>query len=520
MLIIPNRTRVKKSITVNGTKMCALFDTGSDINVIQEKTFKRCGFVDMKKASFPFDGIGAQNMTIGYFEVKLTIDDDDYSDTCFVIQNQERLPEFIIGLSTMNQAEVIINANGLAMKKTVKIDEEKIDDSMKNDDNLSALPMCAFLTKVEADFPEFNHIEDAHVRKEVIKLVTEYQPKKIKDSPVKMKIILSDDDPIYQRARRLPPKEKENVNNQIKEWLKDGIIKPSSSEYAVPVVPVKKKDGTTRVCVDYRPINRKIIKDRYPLPVIEDQIDALEGAKVFTTLDLANGFFHVPIEPESQKFTSFITSGGQYEFLRAPFGLCVSPPVFMRFINTVFAELIANGSVIPYMDDIVIPAMNETDALEKLKRVLKTAEEYGLKIKWKKCTVLQRKIEFLGYEIENGKIRPSPAKTIAVKNFSQPKNVKQMQQFLGLTGYFRRFVLDYARIAKPLNDLLRQDTKFIFGTEQQLAFEKLKKIITERPVLEMFQYGLETEVHTDASKFGLAGILFQRSNDDNQMHPV
>lgn len=224
--------------------------------------------------------------------------------------------------------------------------------------------------------------------------------------------------------------------------MEEKVIQPSASPYAVPVVPVPKKNGETRLCVDYRPVNRKIIKDRYPLPVIDDQIDSLEGAKIFSTLDLRNGYLHVPVEPESRKYTAFIISSGQYEFLRAPFGLCTSAPMFMRFINTIFAELITEGTVIPYMDDIVIPAQTEAEAVEKLKRVLKVAADYGLKIKWKKCKLLQKKIEFLGYEIENGKIRASKEKTIVVKNYKQPKNTKQIQRFLGLTGYFRKFVPD------------------------------------------------------------------------------
>lgn len=168
----------------------------------------------------------------------------------------------------------------------------------------------------------------------------------------------------------------------------------------MPVVVVPKKDKTYRVCVDYRAINKKIVKDRYPLPNIEEQIDALQGATVFSTLDLANGFFHVPVAKESRKYTSFITLNGQYEFLRAPFGLCLCPSVFQRFINTVFADLIAEGIVIPYMDDIGIPA-------SKLKEVLKVAADYGLNIKWKKCDIFQRKIEFLGQETENGQVRSS-----------------------------------------------------------------------------------------------------------------
>lgn len=292
--------------------------------------------------------------------------------------------------------------------------------------------------------------------------------------------------------------------------MKDGIIRPSSSEYAVPIVPVPKKDGSKRICVDYRPINRKLIKDRYPLPIIDEQIDNLRGAKIFTTLDLANGYFHIPMAKESIKYTAFITTGGQYEFLRAPFGLSNCPSVFQRFINNIFA----------YMDDMILPAKTEAEALEKLKRVLIRASEYGLNIKWKKCSLLQRSIEFLGFEINNGTIRATPHKIKDVIAYKPPKNAKEIQRFLGLTGYFRRFIPNYASIAKPLSDLLRQDKAFKFDAQQHEAFERLKQLITERPVLSIFEYGIETEVHTDASKDALAAIMLQRRNADNQFHPV
>lgn len=301
--------------------------------------------------------------------------------------------------------------------------------------------------------PELSHIQNPEIRREVKQLIAAYRPKPIKTSPIQLKITLSDDRPIHQRARRLAQPEKETVETQIKEWLRNGIIQNSSSDYAVPVVVVAKKDGSKRVCVDYRPINKRIIKDRYPLPNIDEQIDALQGARIYTTLDLENGFFHIPVAEDSRKYTSFITTSGQYEFLKAPFGLCLCPPVFQRFINTIFAKLIDEGVMLVYMDDMIIPAINEQEALIKLKRVLQVAEQFNLNIKWKKCEIMQTKIEFLGFEIEKGTIRASSHKTRAVTNYQKPRTTKEIQRFLGLTGYFRRFIRDYALI--PMGNSLR-----------------------------------------------------------------
>ncbi|GFX94666.1 hypothetical protein TNCV_3088951 [Trichonephila clavipes] len=250
-----------------------------------------------------------------------------------------------------------------------------------------------------------------------------------------MRIILKDDIPVYQPARRLSFSENQDVNKQIDEWLEQGIVRPSSSEYASPIVLVKKKDGTTRLCVDYRRLNRKLVKDRFPLPLIEDVLDRLQGAKVYTT------------------------------------------------------ELMRKSIVIIYMDDLVIPAKDEK-GLEKLREVLEVASKYGLEMNFKKCQFLRRKVEFLGHVIENGTIRPSIAKTIAVKKFPVPTTVKQVQSFLGLTE-------------QP----------------QMEAFEKLKKLLTESPVLSIFQQGRTTELHTDASQQGYGAVLLQEA-EDGKLHPV
>ncbi|GIY47055.1 retrovirus-related Pol polyprotein from transposon 297 [Caerostris darwini] len=300
-----------------------------------------------------------------------------------------------------------------------------------------------------------------------------------------MKIILKDDIPVYQRARRLSLPEKQEVNKQIQEWLEQGIIRRSSFEYASPIVLVKKKDNTTRLCVDYRKVNRKLVKDRFPLPLIDDVLDKLQDAKVYTTLDLKNGFFHVAVDEESRKFTSFVVPDGQYEFNKVPFGLSTSPSVFQRYVYSIFRHLMNKGIIITYMDDLIIPSEDEVE----------------------------------GHVVENGTIRPSPAKTLAVKRFPVPTNVKRVQSFLGLTSYFQKFIPEYSKIAKPLSDLLRKDHPFTMGQDQIGAFEKLKDLLTRSPVLTIFKQGRTTELHTDASKYGYGAVLLQAA-EDGKLHPI
>ncbi|GFT76914.1 retrovirus-related Pol polyprotein from transposon 297 [Trichonephila clavipes] len=182
-------------------------------------------------------------------------------------------------------------------------------------------------------------------------------------------------------------------------------------------------------------------------------------------------FFHVAVNERSRKFTSFVTYNGQYQFRRMPVGLSTCPSTFMRYIYAIFRHLISKSIVLPYMDDVVIPAANESQALEYLKIVLRVACDYGLEINFEKCQFLHNTIEFLGHIIENGRLFPSPSKTKAVINYPDLKNIKDVHQFLGLTGYFRKFLPSYSTIAKPLSDLLRKDSPFNFMLNNRQHFK-------------------------------------------------
>ncbi|XP_047027973.1 uncharacterized protein K02A2.6-like [Helicoverpa zea] len=253
-----------------------------------------------------------------------------------------------------------------------------------------------------------------------------------------------------------------------------------------------------------------MVKDKYPLPIIDEHIDKLAAARVFSALDLKNGFFHLRVSEESIKYTSFVTMTAQYEFLRAPFGLSICPKVFTRFISIIFRDLITRGVVVIFIDDLLIPALTEAQAVERLQEVLQVAMEYGLEINWSKSQLLVRKVEYLGHVIEGGAVTPSPGKTEAVLKFPEPRNEKQLLSFLGLCSYFRKYIQNFATIAKPLTDLLRKDRKFEFHDEHRLAFNTLKNKLASKPVLKIYDSKAPTELHTDASCVAYAAILLQK----------
>lgn len=510
---ISGNTREKyyKKVRINEENLTALIDTGSDLSVMRAEQYVRIGSPPLLRREITFCGIGSQsNKTIGKFNAQIEIDGNQYPINIWVISDTLMQHDLIIGTDFLNTVEMNIKRGEISIRSVEK--ENQLQGCIPEIYKIDCID--------EASEIDLSNIVNTKHRGIIRDLMKNYEPVKTRETGIKMTITVKDDEPIYQKARRLSPFEKEEVDKHVKQWLANSIVQPSLSDYASPVVLVKKKDGTTRLCVDYRKLNTKIIKDRYPLPLIEDQLDALQGSRVFSTLDLKNGFFHVPIDRDSRKYTAFIVPDGQYEFLYVPFGLCNSPAVFQKFINVVFKELTNKKKVIIYMDDLIIPSLNYEDGVENLKMVLRVAEEFGLNINWKKCSFLQTRIEFLGHIIEDGSIRPSERKTEAVMKFPQPQNFKQNQSFLGLAGYFRKFIPNYSIIARPLTNLLKSNVNFHFGEEEKFAFTKLKTILSNGPVLKLYRLQAETELHTDASMYGFGAILLQRDSDDNKFYPV
>lgn len=334
-----------------------------------------------------------------------------------------------------------------------------------------------------------------------------------------MNIELLDKAPVVYRPYRLSHHERLKVRDMVDELLKNDIVQESESNYASPIIIVKKKNGESRLCVDYRALNNKTVKDKYPLPLIEDQISNLSGKKFFITLDLASGYYQVPMGEESRRFTAFITPDGHYEFKRMPFGLANAPAVFQRIMNRLLGSR-RFDSAHAYMDDLLIPSATIDEGFEKLEDILKLLQDAGLTLKLEKCRFFDKKIEYLGYEVSSDGIKPGERKTIAVKEFPTPNNTHELRQFLGLASYFRKFVKGFGEVARPLTKLLKKDSQWSWGEEQIKAFATLKTKLIERPILALFDPKLKTELHTDASSLGLGGILMQTQAETGALKPV
>ena len=320
-----------------------------------------------------------------------------------------------------------------------------------------------------------------------------------------------DHPPIHQPARRIPFALRDKVEQLVGNMLNQGVV-PSKSPWASPVVLVAKRDGTVRFCVDYHCLNAATKMDVYPLPRVDDQLDLLSCSRYFMTLDLATGYWQVSMAPESLEKTAFITHSGLYEFMVMPFGLCNAPATFQRLMETVLAGL-PRTSCMVYIDDILVVGETFEDHLFNLRKVFDCLREAGLRLKPTKCHLAKPQVEYLGYIVSAQGIAADPKKVEVIKSFPVPANLKNLRLFLGLASYYRRFIHRFAAEANPLHALTHKDVPFIWDTACQKAFERLKQLMTEAPLLAFPDFRQSFLLQTDASGLGLGAVLSQKQED-------
>jgi hypothetical protein len=313
-------------------------------------------------------------------------------------------------------------------------------------------------------------------------------------------------------------KRKEYIKNEVQKLEKEGIIRKSISPWASPIVLVEKKNGKLRFCVDYRKLNAVTIKDAYPLPRIEDLLDIFNGKKWFTTLDLAQGYWQVKMEEKDREKTAFVTQCGLYEFNVMPFGLSNAPGTFQRLMNHVLQEYLDEFLTV-YIDDIVIYSETFEEHLIHLEKTFRKIKEANLTLGLEKCEFAKEKLKFLGHEISKEGIQSDPDKIVKIQEFKRPGTVKEVRQFLGLTSYYRRFINNFSKIARPINNLLNKDIGFEWKEEQEKAFEELKKRLMETPVLQYPDFNKSFIICTDASEKGLGAVL-EQLDDEGKEKPV
>lgn len=358
-------------------------------------------------------------------------------------------------------------------------------------------------------------------------------------------IRVTDDRPFRERSRRLPPGDLEDVRKHLNDLKEAGIISDSRSPYASPIVVVRKKNGTMRMCVDYRTLNRRTITDQYTVPRVEDALSCLGGSQWFSVLDLRSGYYQIPLAAADKEKTAFTCPAGFYQFERMPQGICGAPATFQRIMERTVGDMNLL-EVLVYLDDVIVFGRTLEEHEQRLLKVLDRLKEEGLKVSLDKCQFCCPSVTYLGHIVSRNGIATDPAKIEAVRSWPRPENITALRSFLGFCGYYRRFVKDFSRVCYPLNQLLQgcivagktgkgakknKDIKEqgkaqagiatkdwyhpseTFGArwdkDCEKAFEALKRNLTEAPVLAIANPKLSYVLHVDASREGLGGVLYQ-----------
>ncbi|KAK7159830.1 hypothetical protein R3I94_005997 [Phoxinus phoxinus] len=358
-------------------------------------------------------------------------------------------------------------------------------------------------------------------------------------SQVKHQIRLSDETPFKHRARPIHPQDIDAVRKHLQELISAGVIRESESSFSSPIVVVRKKDGSVRLCIDFRKLNSQTIKDAYALPNLEEVFSVLTGSKWFSVLDLKSGFYQIEMDEADKCKTAFVCPLGFWEFNRMPQGITNAPSTFQRLMERCMGDL-HRKQVLVFIDDLIVFSKTLEEHESRLVQVLNRLKEYGLKLAPEKCRFFQTSVKYLGHVVSKDGVKTDPAKIEALKTWPRPTNLKELRAFLGFAGYYRRFVRDYSKMVKPLTGLTegypplrrgrsgKREGSEYFNTKEQFgdrwtdacqnAFDDVISKLTSAPVLGFADPRLPYTLHTDASTTGLGAALYQEQ--DGQMRVV
>lgn len=325
--------------------------------------------------------------------------------------------------------------------------------------------------------------------------------------------------PVKQRLYSLSPAKQNEAYQELDRMLEAGVIQESRSSWCAPVAIVHKANGKPRLCLDARKLNELTVKDAYPMPLIEGLLSRLDRTKYITSIDLKDAFWQIPLDPESREKTAFAVPGRPlYDFVTMPFGLCNAAQSLCRLMDKVIPHQF-HDRVFVYLDDLLVASADFEEHLQLLREIAKRLELAGLTINVEKSKFVLKSIEYLGYIVGDGTLSANPEKVRAIAEFPVPKTVKQVRRFVGVTGWYRRFIANYSSKAAPLTSLTGKKKKFVWSQEAQAAFELLKESLLTAPVLIQPDFKKHFFIQCDASTTGIGSVLFQKS-DDGSEHPI
>ncbi|WVZ97358.1 hypothetical protein U9M48_042905 [Paspalum notatum var. saurae] len=478
------------TFTVNGQPTVVLFDSGATHTFIS-KSYALKHEIEMSKIKENYHIIAPGSpvdTSVVVRQLKLSIGTESYTLNPVVLPHQGI--DIILGMNWMTENNAVLDIGSRTVQIRSNISGKVLRVHMPNQKHIEPMVYATELTEIKkipivCDFPD---------------VFPEELPGFPPDRDVEFRIeLVPGTAPIYKRPYRMAPDELKELKIQI---TNKGFIRPNSSPWGCPALFVEKDHSGKRLCVDYRPLNAVTVKNKYPLPHIDILFDQLAGARVFSKIDLRSGYYQIKIREEDIPKTAFSTRYGLYEYLVMSFGLTNAPAFFMYMMNSVFMNEL-NKFVVVFIDDILIYSKNEKEHEEHLRIVLTRLREHKLYAKFSKCAFWLKEVSFLGHILSEKGVAVDPSKVEDVLNWKQPEIVTEIRSFLGLAGYYCRFIKDFSKIAKSMTSLTKKNAKYVWSPNCEEAFQTLKKLLTSAPVLAQPDVTKPFDVYCDASSNGL-----------------
>lgn len=502
-----------------------LVDSGAEICAISEEYYKDINQNDKNIPVIPLTGLSIHNAT-GNKPTKV----NKQILLPIEIEKKKQIHTPFIVINNLNEKGILGN-DFLEINKST-IDYEKRKLTMKIDDKIYDIPFLRKNGKQPMHLraistqPIMEPIEQTQlntlpecIQEKLDRLIRQY-PRVFRDTPGEIdgyecKIRLKNDKPINQRPYPIPVTKREAVEKEVQRMVNMGIIKQSRSPYSVPIVPVFKKNGEVRLCLDARKINEQIIPDRECPMTIETIFSKFEKIKCISTLDLRSGYWQVKLEEKSMDPCSFLINGRNYSFKRMPFGLNISGSEFQKSMDMVLGPLLQSFVTI-YVDDILITSENEDSHYEHIRMVLERFEKYNVTINIDKCQFFRKQVSFLGHIISTEGIKMDMAKINTIQNFKTPSKKKEIQSYLGFLNFYRKYVKNFAHIIEPLIELTRNNAKWTWEEKHQQAFEESKKAFLKEVIITFPDFTKPLYINTDASSVAIGGELYQQLDNNER----
>ncbi|KAD4982452.1 hypothetical protein E3N88_19123 [Mikania micrantha] len=517
-----NNDVVNGTFLVDNQYASILFDTGAD------KSFVSLEFEHLLaknrtrlENTFTLEVANGSPITIDSIILDVPLNLNDHTFLIDLIPMPMESFDVIVGMDwlTTNRAEIVCAEKyiriPLSSGDTLNVFGEKPTRGLKLMTCTTAQKYLrknyvAFLAHIVNKKDKEKKIEDIPIIKDFPEVFPEDLPGLPPIRQVEFRIeLVPGATPVAKSPYRLAPSELQELASQLQELSEKGFIRRSSSPWGAPVLFVKKKDGTFRMCIDYRELNKLTIKNRYPLPRIDDLFDQLQGATWFSKIDLRSGYHQLRVHDDDIPKTAFRTRYGHYEFMVMPFGLTNAPAVFMDLMNRVCNPYL-DKFVIVFIDDILIYSKTKSDHEQHLRLILDLLRKEQLYAKFSKCEFWLKEVQFLGHIVDDKGVHVDPAKIEAVKNWKTPTTPTEIRSFLGLAGYYRRFISNFSKIALPLTTLTQKGKSYEWGPKQEDAFQNLKHMLCNAPILTLPDGNDDFVVYCDASNQGLGCVLMQR----------